>query len=111
MTNGQKRKWRVAQIGCGQKGTSHARAHVLVGRSEIVAAADPDAENLELFCKRFDVPGYSSYEELLRKEQDIDIASAILSSGNNHDAVVALRAGLRYKPAAHIRQHPLGRAL
>ena len=96
MTNGQKRKWRVAQIGCGQKGTSHARAHVLVGRSEIVAAADRDAENLELFCKRFNVPGYTSYEELLSKEQDIDIASAILSSGNNHDAVVACaRAGVK----------------
>ena len=45
---------RVAQIGCGQKGTSHARSHVLVGRSQIVAAADPDEENLALFCERFD---------------------------------------------------------
>lgn len=67
----------------------------MVGRSEIVAAADPDEENLELFCKRFNVPGYSSYEELLQKE-DVDIASAILSSGNNHDAVVACaRAGVK----------------
>lgn len=78
---------RVAQIGCGQKGTSHARSHVLVGRSQIVAAADPDEENLALFCERFDVPGYTDHRELLAKEE-FDIASAILNSRNNPGIVI-----------------------
>lgn len=78
---------RVAQIGCGQKGTSHARSHVLVGRSQIVAAADPDEENLALFCERFDVPGYTSHHELIEKEE-FDIASAILNPRNNSAIVI-----------------------
>jgi predicted dehydrogenase len=78
---------RVAQIGCGQKGTSHARSHVLVGRSQIVAAADPDEENLALFCERFDVPGYTDHRELLAKEE-FDMASAILNPRNNPGIVI-----------------------
>jgi predicted dehydrogenase len=84
MTDG---KHRVAQIGCGQKATSHARSHVLVGRSEIVAAADPDEENLALFCERFGVPGYIDHRELLAKEE-FDIASAILNPRNNPGIVI-----------------------
>jgi predicted dehydrogenase len=53
-----------------------------------VAGADTDPENLELFCKRFNVPGYSSYEEMLGKER-IDIAAPILPVSVNPDAVVA----------------------
>ena len=78
---------RVAQIGCGQKGTSHARSHVLVGRSQIVAAADPDEKNLALFCERFDVPAYTDHRELLQKEE-FDIASAILNPRNNPGIVI-----------------------
>ncbi len=86
MTEG-KQLHRVAQIGCGQKGTSHARSHVLVGRSEIVAAADPDEENLALFCQRFNVPWYTDHTELLEKET-FDIASAILNPRNNPSIVI-----------------------
>lgn len=78
---------RVAQIGCGQKGTSHARSHALVGRSQIVAAADPDEENLALFCERFDVPGYTDHRELLEREE-FDIVSAILNPRNNPGIVI-----------------------
>ena len=79
--------YRVAQIGCGQKGTSHARSHMLVGRSQIVAAADPDEENLKLFCERFDVPGYTDHRVLLEKEE-FDIVLAILNSRNNPAIVI-----------------------
>jgi len=79
--------YRVGIIGCGRKGTSHARAYDLNPSTEIVAAADTDNENLELFCKRFGVPGYSNYKEMLRKEK-IDIAVPILPVSVNPDVVL-----------------------
>ena len=66
--------YRVGVIGCGRKGTSHARAYDLNPATEVVAAADTDPENLELFCERFGVPGYADYGEMLRRES-IDIAA------------------------------------
>ena len=69
--------YRVGVIGCGRKGTSHARAYALNPATEVVAAADTDAENLALFCERFGVPGYADYREMLRRER-IDIAVPIL---------------------------------
>ena len=58
--------YRVGVIGCGRKGTSHARAYALNPATEVVAAADTDAENLALFCERFGVPGYADYREMLQ---------------------------------------------
>ena len=70
-------KYRVGVIGCGRKGGSHARAYALNPLTEVVAFADTDPENLELYCKYYDVPGYSDYRKMLQKEQ-IDIAAPIL---------------------------------
>ena len=79
--------YRVGVIGCGRKGTSHARAYALNPATEVVAAADTDAENLALFCERFGVPGYSDYREMLRRER-IDIASPILPVSVNPEVVL-----------------------
>ena len=59
--------YRVGTIGCGRKGTVHSRSYDLDPRATIVAGADTDQENLDLFCERFNVPGYSSYEEMIEK--------------------------------------------
>lgn len=79
--------YRIGVIGCGRKGTQHARAWHLNPRAEVVAAADTDPENLELFQKRFGVPVYSNYREMLQKE-DIDIAAPILPVSANYDVVM-----------------------
>jgi predicted dehydrogenase len=83
-------------IGCGLMATNHATAYAANPMTEIVAAADPDAENLDRLCRRFGVPArYSSYEEMLEKER-IDIAAPVLPVSANPDAVVACaRAGVR----------------
>ena len=60
-------KYRVGMIGIGRKGAQHARAYRIDPRTQIVAAADSDEENLEVFCKRFDVPGYTDYQEMLEQ--------------------------------------------
>jgi len=89
-------KHRVAIIGVGRKGTQHARAYELHPRCEVVAAADPDAENLELFQKRFGVSAvYDDYMNLLAVEQ-IDIAAPILPVCVNPEVVIACaRAGVK----------------
>ncbi len=81
-------KYRVGVIGGGRMGTHHARAYALHPKTDIVAVADTDAENRELFSTRFDVPGYDDYNEMLDKE-DIDISVAILPVRAHADAVVA----------------------
>ena len=97
-------KYRVGVIGCGRKGGQHARAYALNPLTEVVALADTDAENLELYCNYFNVPGYSNYKEMLEKEQ-IDIAAPILPVRPNPEVVVGcaeagVKAILCEKPLA-----------
>ncbi len=88
-------RYRVGVIGCGRAGTSRARAFDLHPLCAVVAIADTDPENLELACRRFKVPGYSTYEEMFASEH-IDIAMPVLPVRPNADAVVAAaRAGVR----------------
>lgn len=97
--------YRVGVIGAGRKGTSHARAYALNPRTRVVAVADPDAQNRELFRRRFGgVPGYADYREMLAREA-IDIAAPILPVRPNPDVVVGcaaagVRAILCEKPLA-----------
>ena len=79
--------YRVAAIGCGRKGTEHARAYNLNQRSVVVAGADPDPENLDIFTGRFGVPGYADYNEMLRKEK-VDIVLAVLPVIANREVVL-----------------------
>jgi predicted dehydrogenase len=81
------KKYRVGLIGAGLMGTVHARAYNENPMTQVVAAADSDPETLELFCERFDVPGYDSYEEMVRKEQ-VDIAAPVLPVKANPDVVI-----------------------
>lgn len=81
-------KYRVGVIGCGRAGTSRARAFDVHPLCKVVAIADTDAENLALGCRRFGVPGYAAYEEMLAREA-IDIAMPVLPVRANAGAVVA----------------------
>ncbi len=87
--------YRVGIIGGGRQGTIHARAYHVHPRTEVAAVADSDEENLELFCRRFDVPGYSTFDEMFAKEE-LDISAPVLPVKANADAVVAsARAGVK----------------
>ncbi len=95
MPESEERKYRVGMIGVGRQGTHHARAYQLNPSTEVVAGADTDPEILDMFRRRFDLPGYSSYDEMFEKEQ-IDIAAPVLPVRANADAVVAAaRAGVK----------------
>lgn len=87
--------YRVGLIGCGRKGHGHARGYLGNPRTEIVAVADPDRANLEIFLKRFPVTEYGDYHQMLARE-DIDIAAPILPVSFNPQVVVdCARAGVR----------------
>lgn len=95
MTSTQEPKYKVALIGCGRAGPSRAHTFDMHPLCKMAAVADTDSENLELAAGRFDVPGYSTYDEMFAKEQ-IDIAMAVLPVRPNADAVVAsARAGVK----------------
>ena len=57
--------YRVGIIGGGRMGTHHARAYTLNPSTTVVAVADTDAENRELFAGRFEAQPYSSFEQML----------------------------------------------
>ena len=87
--------YRVALIGCGRKGHGHARGYAGNPRTEIVAAADPDEDNLRMFLEVFPVTGYADYQELLAKEE-IDIAAPILPVQPNPEVVInCAKAGVK----------------
>ncbi len=98
-------KHRIAMIGVGRMGTNHARGYELHPGCEVVAAADPDRRNLDLFRERFGVTAvYEDYRDLLANEE-IDIAAPVLPVSANPEVVIAcaesgVRAIFSEKPIA-----------
>ena len=89
----EERRYRVGVIGVGRQGSHHARSYALNPRCELVAGADTDAENLELFRQRFGARGYDTYEEMFEKDE---IAAPVLPVRANAAAVIAAaRAGVK----------------
>ncbi|NKB67250.1 MAG: hypothetical protein GKR89_09325 [Candidatus Latescibacteria bacterium] len=87
--------YRVGLIGCGRKGHGHARGYLGNPRTELVAAADPDSSNRQIFLDRFKVAGYAEYADLLARG-DIDIAAPILPVQPNPQVVIdCARAGVK----------------
>ncbi len=95
MTGNKGAKYKVGLIGAGRAGVPRARAFDLHPSCKVTAIADTDPENLELATRRFGVPGYAGFEEMLANEE-LDIGMAVLPVRPNADAVVALaRAGVK----------------
>jgi len=98
MTSGQTpltgRKIRVAVVGCGRISKNHFGAIAQhVENIDLVAVCDVDAETLRRYASEYAVPGYSSYEELLR-ECDCDLVSLCTPSGlHAQQAILAARYG------------------
>ena len=67
-------RWRVAILGLGHWYSAYNLARSLpeYPRAELVAAAWPDAKQLDAFTSTFGLRGYASYAELLARE-DVDI--------------------------------------
>lgn len=88
-------KYNIGMIGVGRMGSNHARAYVMNPSTDLIAGADTDPELLALFQERFDVEGYTTWDEMFNDKQ-IDIAAPVLPVSVNADAVVAsARAGVK----------------
>ena len=81
------KKYKVGMVGCGRQGTQHGRGFNLLPKTQVVAIADPDPENLELARKRFGAQVYSTAEEMYANEQ-LDIVDCVLPVQYNPDMVV-----------------------
>lgn len=92
---GSGKKYRVAIIGTGNHGTRFARTFQLHPQCEVVAGVNPSQESLDIFCRRFGVPGYSNHLEML-SEEDVDIAAPILPVKPNPQVVIdCIEAGVK----------------
>lgn len=100
-------QFRVGLIGCGRPRTSegatgfgqghvHAAGYAASSSCEIVAVADINRENLDLFCEEHNVPrGYLSHQEMLAQE-DLDIVSVCVWPALHASMVIdAAKAGVK----------------
>lgn len=94
-TNNQK-PITVGIIGCGDRGTQHAKGYAASPQARIIAVVDPKPEAIEKFTGRFDVAKtYASHEEMFA-EVTPDIISVCTWTGLHPEHVLASsKAGVR----------------
>ena len=90
--------FKVAVIGLGGIGNTHAPIYQANERTDFVAVCDIDKERADKAAARYGVPAYYSIEDLL-KNQELDAVSVTTAGtengGDHHDAVMpCIDAGL-----------------
>lgn len=73
------KKVRFAVIGCGRIAPKHAESIVALPEAELVAVCDIIPEKAQAFADKYGAKPYTSYEEMLAKE-DIDVVTIATSS-------------------------------
>jgi predicted dehydrogenase len=69
-------QYRAALIGCGRISDQHARAFLEQGNVDIVAGCDINRDHLASVCDKYQIRGrYTSHEEMLAREKDLDLVS------------------------------------
>jgi predicted dehydrogenase len=66
------KRYTVGIVGCGRVAALHAEAYTLVPGTQLVAAADIDADKLDLFCERWSIPQRYVYESQRRGLARVD---------------------------------------
>ena len=85
--------YQFALIGCGRISSRHAENIQRIGKLKAVCDIVP--EKADLMAKQYDCKAYYSIDELLLKEQDIDILSICTPNGYHAEhAIKSLQAGL-----------------
>ncbi len=85
---------RFAVVGNGHIGKRHAQMILDNPDADLVALCDIRPKE-ELGLQAFDVPFYSSLDELLKEEKDIDVITIATPNGLHSDqAIMALEAGM-----------------
>jgi predicted dehydrogenase len=85
---------RAAVIGAGSMGRNHARVYAEMDDAELVAVADADQATLNRVAQRYHVRTYTSFHEMLEREQ-LDLVSVVVPTEHHYAvASAALRAGV-----------------
>lgn len=75
-------KIKFALVGCGRISKKHIDAIAEIGNAVLVAVCDIDEEKAQEASKRAgNIPYYTSYDEMLTVEKDIDIVNILTPSG------------------------------
>lgn len=87
------KKMRFAVIGCGRIAPKHAESIVALEEAELVAVCDSIPEKAQAFADKYGAKPYTSYEEMLAKE-DLDVVT-IATESNLHApiGIAAAKAG------------------
>lgn len=73
------KKMRFAVIGCGRIAPKHAESIVALEEAELVAVCDIVPEKAQAFADKYGAKPYTSYEEMLAKE-DLDVVTIATES-------------------------------
>jgi UDP-N-acetyl-2-amino-2-deoxyglucuronate dehydrogenase len=73
------KKLRFAVIGCGRIAPKHAESIVALEEAELVAVCDIVSEKAQAFADKYGAKPYTSYEEMLEKE-DLDVVTIATES-------------------------------
>jgi len=77
-------------IGCGGRGTGHARGYAACEDATLVACSDPFDEPRSAFVEEFGVDrSYKDYHEMLEKE-DLDVVSVCTWTGMHREMIEAV---------------------
>lgn len=85
-------KIRFALVGCGRIGERHVEHMTNFGK--LLAVCDVVEEKANIFAEKYGVRSYTSIEELLRKEKDVDVVVICTPNGLHAlHSIKALQAG------------------
>ncbi len=84
---------RFAIVGCGRIAERHAE-HI-VKQAKLVAVCDTKEEKRNLFAKKYNCKAYTTIDELLEKEKNLDLVAVCTPNGlHAEQSVKALRANV-----------------
>ncbi len=84
---------RFVIIGCGRIAWRHA-AHI-AARGRLIAVCDIDKERADQLAQHFDARAYYTLDDLLQKEEQVDVAAICTPNGlHASHAIACLKAGL-----------------
>ena len=84
-------KFRIAIVGCGTIGKTHAEAIIRLADTELVAVADTFEENAQKFAGKYGCNAYSDYRLMFDREK-IDMICVCTPSGSRVDVCRAAAA-------------------
>lgn len=79
------KKINVAVIGCGRIADHHCKNIKSNSEFNLVSVSDLNEERLKDFAKKYEVPGYKNYREMLTKHPEIELVAVITPSGMHYE--------------------------